>query len=168
MRNIHIYVVLLLAMFLLIGCKSSVSDLKEAVSGIHTQAEKAKSGLTIDAYTLREYEIEYKDELFTVDELFKTILRDVQWEYEKNQNQHQLLIKGTWKEPLFDYLQLSDEVKEELATTGKILITLTFEEDQLVPGETTVTMKLKEDTLVDEKGEDILHYFYDIYLGEKM
>lgn len=164
MRRMHCFFALIFFIFLLAGC----SDIKEAVSGIHTQAEKAKSGLTVDAYSLREFEIEYNDETFTVEELFKTILRDVQWEYEKNQNQHQLLIKGTWKEPLFDYLQLSDEVKEELATTGKILITLTFEEDQLVPGETTVTMKLKEDSLVDEKGEDILHYFYDIYLGEKM
>lgn len=166
MRKILLTITIISAI-LLYGC-GNLSEIKEAVSGINSQAEKAKSAITLDAHTIRSIEIAYNEENFTVNDLFKTILRDVQWEYEKNQNQHQLLIKGTWKEPLFDYLQLSDEVKEELATTGKILITLTFEEDQLVPGETTVTMKLKEDTLVDEKGEDILHYFYDIYLGEKM
>lgn len=168
MRNIHIYVVLLLAMFLLIGCKSSVSDIKEAVSGIHTQAEKAKSGLTIDAYTLREYEIEYKDELFTVDELFKTILRDVQWEYEKNHNKHILLVKGTWKEPLFEQLQLTDDVKEKLSKSGKIFIELVFIDGLLNSNETTVSMKLNEELLVDEKGAENLYYLYDIYLQQKM
>ncbi|MED3660710.1 23S rRNA methyltransferase [Ureibacillus sp. FSL K6-8385] len=162
MRKYHLFIAVVCSIFLLSGC----SSIKDAISGIQTQAEKAKSGLTIDAFSLRESEIEYKGATFTVEELFKTILRDVQWEYEKNQDEHLLMVKGTWQEPLFDDLQLTDKQKEELSTTGKILIQLIFENDRLIPDQTAVTMKLKEKTLVDEKGEEILHYFCDLYLKE--
>lgn len=163
MKKVHFFVAIIISIILLSGC----SNMKEAVSGIQTQAEKAKSGLTVDAYSLRETELEYKNETFTVEDLFKTILRDVQWEYEKNENQDYLLVKGTWKEPLFDDLNLSEEEKKELSTTGKIYIRLVFEKNELIPSETTASMKLKEETLVDEKGEDILHYFYNLYLNVK-
>lgn len=167
MGKIYTSMGLILLIFLLCGCSNSMSGLKDAVSGIHSQAEKAKSGLTMDAYALRESTIEYHNKTFTVEDLFKTILRDVQWEYEKKEERHTLLVKGTWKEPLFEPLQLSIEKKEELSKSGKIFIRLTFENDQLIPNETTVKMNLKDETLVDEKGENILYYFYDLYLKEK-
>ncbi|NLY78613.1 MAG: 23S rRNA methyltransferase [Lysinibacillus sp.] len=164
MKTIHI--IMIMSILLLVGCSEQMSDIKEAVSGINSQAEKAKSAITMDAHTIRGLEIEFNGELFTVNDLFKNILRDVQWEYEKNNDQHLLFVKGTWKEPLFEN-HFSIEKKEKLIKDGKVYIQLTFENESIVANETTVSMKLEDEILVDEKGEEILYYLYEIYVNQK-
>lgn len=143
-----------------------MNDLKEAISGINSQAEKAKSAITMDAHTIRGLEIEYNGDRFTVNDLFKTILRDAQWEYEKIDDKDILFVKGTWKEPLFEHLQFSNEQKEALIKEGKIHIQLTFENETIIPNGTTVSMQLHDELIVNEQGEEILYYLYDMYIQQ--
>ena len=71
----------------LAGCGDSYSEIKEAVSGINTKANDAASALSLEVHELRATELYYNDKSFTINDLFKTTLRDVQWYYdEKKQN----------------------------------------------------------------------------------
>lgn len=166
MKTIHI--IMIMSILLLVGCSEQMSDIKEAVSGINSQAEKAKSAITMDAHTIRGLEIEYNGELFTVNDLFKNILRDVQWEYEKKEELHHLIVRGTWKEPLFEQrLSMDEQLIEELVVDGKVLVHLTFESETILPDFTTVSMSLRDELLVDLEGEEALYHLYDCFLQKQ-
>lgn len=147
---------------LLYGC-GNLSEMKEAIYGINTQAEKAKNAMTIDAHTIRGIEIEYNNEKFSVNDLFKTILRDVQWEYEKNEDFHQLIVQGTWKEPLFEEY-VEEEMKDKLKEKGKVVVYLQVENEEINEALTTVTMSFDNECIVDLQGEKALFQLYDCFL----
>lgn len=67
---------------LLTGCSNRLSEIKDAVSGINSAAENAASAVSRDVHAVRAIAINYKDTSFTVNDLFKTILRDVRWDYD--------------------------------------------------------------------------------------
>jgi len=166
MRKILLTITIISAI-LLYGC-GNLSEIKEAVSGINSQAEKAKSAITLDAHTIRSIEIAYNEENFTVNDLFKTILRDVQWEYEKKEELHHLIVRGTWKEPLFEQrLSMDEQLIEELVVDGKVLVHLTFESETILPDFTTVSMSLRDELLVDLEGEEALYHLYDCFLQKQ-
>lgn len=68
--------------FLLVGCGETMTDIKDAVSGINSKANEAAQALGEDVHALRRTEIKYSNATITINDLFKTILRDIQWFYE--------------------------------------------------------------------------------------
>ena len=148
----------------LTGCGDSYSEIKEAVSGINTKANDAASALTIEVHKLRATELHYNDKSFTINDLFKTTLRDVQWHYdEKDKN---LKITGTWKNNgLFAHENFEDATKEQLQKNGEVEVHLFFNQDKLEESKTTVKMQLNSNKLIDIEGKEALEHFYAVYVN---
>ena len=47
---------------------------------------------------MRATEIEFDGQTFTINDLFKTILRDVQWFYDESEDMQRTKISGTWQD----------------------------------------------------------------------
>ncbi|MFY3793082.1 hypothetical protein ACOQFO_15515 [Ureibacillus sp. MALMAid1270] len=159
MRNIKIVTIILFITSILAGC----SDIRDALSGIDDQAHKAASAISQEALEAKSINIEYGNESFTIDELFTTILRDTLWEYEKNDKLQIFTIKGTWKDGLFEENKFSDEMKQDLRMNGKVTIKLEIENGQINTESTKVTMKLKDNTIVEEFGEVAQKMLYEAF-----
>lgn len=91
-----------------------MTDLKVAESGINSKANEAAQALGEDVHVLRRTEINYSDATITINDLFKTILRDVQWFYEPKQTDQTLKITGTWQPGLFPTYKFTEEVQKIL------------------------------------------------------
>lgn len=164
MRSVFL---LLVSTILLAGCGDTVGDLKEAVAGINSKANEAATAISIDVHSMRATEIDFDGQTFTINDLFKTILRDVQWFYDESENKQQLKISGTWQDNgLFAEENFSEDLKQQLQENGQVEIFLTFDNNLMTEQKTTVHMKLNGETLIQEQGTDILHHFYQIYLKE--
>lgn len=158
-------VILLAFVFSLIltGCAEKMDEIKVAVSGIDAVADKAAEAISIDVISIREIEIEHNDEVFTVNDLFKTILRDVQWEYEKKEHIHIFTVKGTWKDSLFENYRFTEVQKRDLSERGKVLVELQLVDGKIEPKATKVKMTLDKKTIVEESGIEALNYLYEYY-----
>ena len=149
----------------LAGCGDSFSEIKEAVSGINTKATDAASALTLEVHELCAIELQYNDISFTINDLFKTTLRDVQWHYdEKAQN---LIITGTWKENgLFAFENYDNNQKKQLREDGEVEIHLFFNQREIDEAKTTITMQLNAETLINQAGTEALQHFYEVYVAQ--
>lgn len=157
-------ILLFFTTILLAGCGDTVGDLKEAVAGINSKANEAATAISIDVHTIRATEMKFNDQTFTINDLFKTILRDVQWYYDETDDKQQLKISGTWKNNgLFADKNFSDELKQQLLEYGQVEVVLAFQNGLIKEQETQVHMKLNGETIIEEQGTIILHHFYNIY-----
>ncbi|MFJ8090757.1 hypothetical protein ACIQ7N_21500 [Lysinibacillus sp. NPDC095746] len=147
---------------LLTGCGNRLSEIKDAVSGINSAAENAASAVSRDVHAVRAIAINYKDTSFTVNDLFKTILRDVRWDYDAEKSE--LHVRGTWKAPLFSEQPWDDTKKKQLAETGVVKVTCTINNNKIDSALTNVTLIFNDETILEMTGEDALHHLYDTYL----
>lgn len=156
---------LLLFASILTGCGDTYSEIKEAVSGIGSKANDAAAAISVEVHTLRAVELQYNNETFTINDLFKTTLRDVQWLYDEKEQY--LKITGTWKDnELFADQQYNDTKKAQLRENGDVEVHLFFDNETLIEEKTTVTLQLQSETLIDETGTDALDHFYKIYSAQ--
>ena len=157
-------ILMLFTTILLAGCGDTIMELKDAVAGINTKANEAASAISIDVHSIRSTEIEFDNQTFTINDLFKTILRDVQWYYDESGESQQLKITGTWQDNgLFAQHSFSDHQKELLKENGQVKVILSFASSTMDETKTMVCMQLDGETLVKEEGSDILHQFYNVY-----
>ncbi|TSI03362.1 hypothetical protein [Lysinibacillus sp. BW-2-10] len=165
MRKFRALLFPFVSILFLVGCSNQFGDLKEAVSGIDSAAQKAATATSLDVHQIRSIEIDYENEVFTINDLFKTILRDVQWDYENLNNIHNFTVKGTWKDNLFEHYQFTDEVKNQLVKNGKVVIHFQIVDQQILADSTTVQMTLNNELLVDEMGKEALHSLFSYYIN---
>ena len=149
---------------LLVGCSNTLNDIKEAASGINSAANKAATAISQDVHSIRAIEITHNTQTFTVNDLFKSILRDVQWHYEPSEKENVLKITGTWQPTLFDAYGIDETIKPDLAVNGKVTIELQVVENIIDGEQTRVSLTYNEENLLNETGEDILYYLYDYYI----
>lgn len=72
-----------------------MKDIKDAAAGINSKATEAATAISIDVHSIRAIELAFDNKQVAINDLFKTILRDVQWHYDESANI--LKISGTWK-----------------------------------------------------------------------
>ena len=150
---------------ILAGCGDTYSEIKDAVFGISSKANDAAAAISIEVHTLRAIELQYNNETFTINDLFKTTLRDVQWLYDEKEQY--LKITGTWKDnELFANQQYNDTKKAQLRENGDVEVHLFFDNETLIEEKTTVTLQLQSETLIDETGTDALDHFYKVYAAQ--
>lgn len=147
---------------LLTGCGDRLSEIKDAASGINAAANSAASALGQDVHSVRAITISYNDETFTINDLFKTILRDTRWEYDAHEGK--IHIKGTWIDPLFSEQQWDDVYKKQLAETGEVTVTCSIQDGQINSALTDVKLVFDEKTILQMTGEDALYHLYETYL----
>ncbi|WP_254660130.1 hypothetical protein [Lysinibacillus xylanilyticus] len=147
---------------LLAGCGDRLSEIKDAASGINSAANSAASAVSRDVHAIRAIDINYKDTSFTVNDLFKTILRDVRWDYDAKKNE--LHVKGTWQAPLFSEQTWDDTMKKQLSETGVVRVTCTLTDNMIESTSTNVTLVFNDETILEMTGENALHHLYDTYL----
>lgn len=153
---------LLFVAFLCAGCGDTMNDIKEAAAGINSKANEAASAISIDVHSIRAIELAFDNEQITINDLFKTILRDVQWHYDDVNEQ--LKVTGTWKNNgLFSEHPFTEQQKADLIENGKVTALLSFTNNQLLTDDIEVQMKLHQDVLVNEQGQHLLQHFYDVY-----
>ena len=160
-----LYTILLasiLSLFL-VGCSDTLNEIKEAASGINSAADKAATAISQDVHSIRAIEITHNAQTFTVNDLFKFILRDIQWHYEPSQEENVLKITGTWQPNLFASYNIDETIKPDLAVNGRVTIELQVEENIIQEENTTVTLTYNEENLLNETGQEILHYLYEYY-----
>ena len=165
MRKLKKIIPFLFLILLLSACSDKVAEIKEAASGIDSAANKAAKAISLDAHSIRSIEIEHKNTNFTVNDLFKTILRDVFWEYEEKDEIHIFTVNGTWKELLFEDYQFTEDKKAKLKEEGNVTVELELDDGVIKSESTRVQMTLDGETLVDEQGEEALYNLYDQYLN---
>ncbi|WP_332646822.1 23S rRNA methyltransferase [Lysinibacillus sp. 54212] len=163
MRKFSAAIITTILAFTLAGCGDTFQDLKEAASGINSAADEAASAISQDVHSIRAIEITYNNHTFTVNDLFKSILRDVQWHYEENGASSVLKVTGTWLPNLFDSYSFSVDQQNALALDGHVTVYLTIDEGVILDDKTKVTLMQKEKLLVDEKGKEVLYHFYETY-----
>lgn len=157
--SLVIFTVILLA-----GCGDTVADLKEAAAGINSKANEAASAISIDVHSIRATEIEFDNKTFTINDLFKTILRDVQWDYDDSDETQQLKITGTWQDNgLSAHHSFSASQKELLKENGEVEVILSFNNGTINEVKTKVSMKMDGQILIKEEGQEILHHLYKTY-----
>lgn len=164
MLNIKGFFLSAMTIILLSGCSEALSDIKSAVSGINTAATNAATAISQDVHTLRAVEVHYQNETFTINDLFKSILRDVQWHYEQIDTSDILKVTGTWQEPLFKDEDFDEQTKKLLKETGIVTVILSFNDGKLLMNDTTIKMELNGKTIVEEQGEIALTKFYDSFI----
>src|SRR5690606_13104442 len=133
MRKLTMMIPFIFLILVLSGCSEKVTELKEAVSGIDSAANKAAKAISLDAHSIRSSEINHADAKFTVNDLYKTILRDVFWEYEEKNEIHIFTVKGTWKEPLFEDYHFTENQLEKLKDEGKVVVQLELVDGVIKP-----------------------------------
>ncbi|KMN39906.1 hypothetical protein VK91_08940 [Lysinibacillus sp. LK3] len=147
---------------LLSGCGGRFSEIKDAASGINSAANSAASAVSRDVHAIRALDINYKDTSFTVNDLFKTILRDIRWDYDLEKNE--LHVRGTWQPPLFSDQAWSDDMKEKLTESGFVTVTCQIIDDKIDSQQTSITLTYNDEILLQKNGEEALHHLYDTYL----
>lgn len=153
---------LLVVVILCTGCGDTMSDIKEAAAGINSKANEAASAISIDVHSIRATELTFDNEQHTINDLFKAILRDVQWQYDEVNEQ--LKISGTWKDNGLFSEQLSPEhLSADLVENGKVTIVLSFSNGVLHLDRTQAHMKLHTDVIVDAQGEPLFQHFYEVF-----
>ncbi|MEK4130564.1 23S rRNA methyltransferase [Solibacillus sp. FSL W8-0474] len=157
-------ILFLFAAILLAGCGDTIGDIKQAAAGINSKANEAATAISTDVHSIRAVEMEFDNQTFTINDLFKTILRDVQWYYDENGNEQQLKITGTWQDNgLFGEENFSEIEKQQLIENSKIEVILFFHNGVLDEEKTTVRMSQNRQTIIDQKGTEALLHFYTIY-----
>lgn len=147
---------------LLTGCGDRLSEIKDAASGINSAADAAASAVSRDVHAIRALTINYEDQTFTINDLFKTILRDIRWDYDLEKNE--LHVRGTWQPPLFSDQAWSDDMKKKLTESGFVTVTCQIIDDKIDSQQTSITLTYNDEILLQKNGEEALHHLYDIYL----
>lgn len=164
MRYIPTFILMTCLTFGLAGCGDTMQDIRDAASGINSKANEAATALSMDVHSMRATEIKYNEQVFTVNDVFKTILRDVQWHYEQIDNADTLKITGTWtNNGLFEQASLDDQLKKELAEHGKVTIQLTFTDGQLDEQATKISLVSQGKVIIEQQGVEPLYALYDLY-----
>ena len=157
-------ILFLFTAILLAGCGDTMGDVKQAAAGINSKANEAATAISSDVHSIRALEVEFDNQTFSINDLFKTILRDVQWYYDENGDEQQLKITGTWQDKgLFAEESFSDTEKQQLMENSKIEVIMYFRNGVLDEQRTHVSMSQNEQSIIDQKGIEILHHFYTIY-----
>lgn len=156
-------IVILFFSILLTGC----GDLKEAVSGISSAADTAASATSTDVHAIRSIKLVSNGQNFTVNELFKGLLKDVKWQYEEVAGESLLHVKGTWKEPLFSSYSFDSELKDKLVEDGDVLVTLTVGNDAIISENSSIQLIYQNEILVEESGTQVLNYLLETYTSKK-
>lgn len=147
---------------LLTGCGDRLTEIKEAASGINGAAHSAANALSKDVHSVRAIHLSYNEETFTLNDVFKSILRDTRWEYDAQAEK--LQVKGTWLEPLFADQHWDNTYKKKLAETGEITVTLRIQDDKIHSALTDVKLVYDGETILHMTGEDALFLLYETYL----
>ncbi|MGM9951686.1 MAG: hypothetical protein ACI33P_16240 [Lysinibacillus sp.] len=155
----------ILSLFL-VGCSDTWGEIKDAASGINTAADQAATAISQDVHSVRAIDITYNDQTFTVDSLFKSILRDVQWHYEPAEGTNALKVTGTWQPGLFAPFGIPKGIKDELAVDGEVTIILAVENNTIQEDGTVATLLYHDETIIAEDGQGILHHLYDCYTAK--
>ena len=158
-------IIFFLCAFFLSAC--NISEIKDAAAGINKAAEKAATSITEEVHSIRAIEITHNNTIFTVNDIYKSILRDVQWHYEKEEQNNQLLITGTWKSSLFEEYGLSLTHYPTLDADGKVSIFLEVTNGAINEQATVVKVEYHDDVLLYEKGEKIQKELYQYYTEMK-
>lgn len=165
MRLIPFYLVALLISMVLASCGDTYNDIKQAAAGIQSKANEATTAISADVHAIRATMISYNEQTFTINDLFKTILRDVQWFYDEKTNQ--LTITGTWMDNgLFAEQQFSDDMKQSLQHEGEVTVVLVVEEQQVVVHATQTSLTFKNNTLVTSTGKQAFYQLVDVYIAQ--
>lgn len=168
MRNFLTVCSLLFLSILLAGCTQTLGDIKNAAAGINSKANEAATSISLDVHSVRAVEIQFDHQTFTLNDLFKNILRDVQWHYEKKDELNELKITGTWKDNgLFAEYNFDSDTKMQLREDGRIEVILSFENGMLNEEKTAIHMDLHQEKLVEQHGKDALYALYQLYLNER-
>ena len=146
---------------LLAGCGDRLTEIKDAFSGINSAADAAASAVSRDVHAIRALTINYNDESFTINDLFKTILRDIRWEYDGKKNE--LHVQGTWQAPLFSEQAWDERMQKQLAESGVVSITCVIEDDQIDSSQTEITLILNQEKILQLSGDEALRHLYDTY-----
>lgn len=154
---------ILMAAIFLGGCGNAMDDIKEAAAGINSKANEAATAISIDVHSIRATELTFDNKAITINDLFKAILRDVQWHYDTNGSES-LKITGTWQDNgLFTHHSLQVVEKKELQENGNVTIILYFNDGILDEARTHATLELHGQVLAEETGSQLLGHFYEIY-----
>ena len=163
MRFMKWYLFMLMRSVLLAGCGDKLSEVKQAAAGIGSKANEASIAISADVHSIRATELTYKEQTFTINDIFKTILRDVQWHYDKDQET--LIVTGTWKDNgLFESLNFDEATKVELQHEGDVQVVLPFLNNELARENAEITLTLNDTTLFDANGQEALYHLFDVYL----
>ena len=146
---------------LLAGCGDRLTEIKDAASGINAAADSAASAISPDVHSVRAITIAYNDNTFTINDLFKTILRDTRWEYDAHEGKLQVM--GTWMDPLFSEQQWDDAYKRQLAEYGEITVTCVIQNGKINSTLTDVKLVFKGDVILHLTGKDALYHLYETY-----
>ncbi|MFJ7735423.1 hypothetical protein ACIQ2D_03675 [Lysinibacillus sp. NPDC097287] len=147
---------------LLTGCGDRLTEIKDAASGINAAADSAASALSPDVHSVRAIKITYNDETFTINDLFKTILRDTRWEYDADEGK--LVVIGTWIDPLFVEQQWDDAYKKQLAETGEVTVTSFIQDDKINSELSDAKLTFNGEVILHMTGEDALNHLYETYI----
>ncbi|WP_107950191.1 hypothetical protein [Lysinibacillus parviboronicapiens] len=147
---------------LLVGCSERLTEIKDAASGITSAADSAANAVSRDVHAIRAIAIDYNDKSFTINDLFKTILRDVRWDYDAKQNE--LQVQGTWQPPLFSEQGWNQDKQKQLAETGLVTVTCVIDGDKIDSTLTDLKLVYNNEIMYQMNGEEALHYLYDTYL----
>ncbi|MET4560480.1 DNA-binding NtrC family response regulator [Lysinibacillus parviboronicapiens] len=147
---------------LLVGCSERLTEIKDAASGITSAADSAANAVSRDVHAIRAIAIDYNDKSFTINDLFKTILRDVRWDYDAKQNE--LQVQGTWQPPLFSEQGWNQDKQKQLAETGLVTVTCVIDGDKIDSTLTDLKLVFNNEIMYQINGEEALHYLYDTYL----
>ena len=147
---------------LLSGCNDRLTEIKEAASGINETAQSAASALSKDVHSVRAINLSYNEEMFTLNDLFKSILRDTRFEYDASTGT--LQVKGTWLDPLFSEQPWDDAYKKRLAETGEITVTLHIQDGEILSDLTDITLVFEGEIILKMSGKDALSHLYETYL----
>ncbi|MFJ7666039.1 hypothetical protein ACIQXI_02965 [Lysinibacillus sp. NPDC097195] len=149
---------------LLAGCGDRLSEIKDAVSGINSAADAAASAVSRDVHAIRALTINYNNESFTINDLFKTILRDIRWEYDAKKNE--LHVQGTWQAPLFAEQAWDQAMQKQLAETGVVNVICAMQGEEIDASRTEITLVFNDEKILQMSGEDALQHLYDTYLNK--
>lgn len=165
MRFIVLCLLTITTTIILTGCGDKYKELKHAAAGINSKANEATTAISADVHAIRATELAYKEHTFTMNDVFKTILRDVQWFYDEETNQ--LKITGTWQDNgLFAQQQFDNATNKALQHDGDVEIILLLENEQIAAQHTQVTLTLHKNVLVNTLGQNALYQLYDVYIAQ--
>lgn len=156
-----LFFILLTASFLMIGC--DLQQVKDAAADINQAANKASTATSEEVHAIRAMEITHNNITFTVNDLYKQVLRDVFWDYEADEKGEYLTIKGTWQPTLFEDYGLNLTAYPKLNVDGEVLIQLTIRDEMIVENETKISVQLADEILLEESGTLILTDLYETY-----
>ena len=150
----------------LLLCACDINEIKDAAVGINKAADKAATAISEEVHSIRAIEITHENKTFTVNDIYKSILRDVQWHYENDNTLTTLSITGTWQPTLLEQYNLSLNNYPHLNETGKVTVQLFVTDGIIDEAATKVTVEYEGHILLAEEGENIQRQLYDYYLNQ--